>query len=388
MEIQTFDTFLTNLCDDFDTLIAPKKIARSNTNIIYLLFKAISKGMELINNICVVLSNKFNPAKCSEEDLVSVASLVGTQIRSGSASGLHVLVTNPTQDAVTLPAGVYTYDLDEDTTFEFEVITDTEIEAESQVSYIAMSDKIGSFPVTAQPSIDVKSEQTIPSDLVFSCTDNQNLLGRPQESILDFRKRVLNTYDRQNTIVELEEYLKNLPYVFDCKVKYNQTENDIADGAGLVIPPMTCAILVAGEIKNELAEMVCDYIICPTVSTPDSVEVRYNNSVFANGYHAVNIIPFGKLEYSVDIIYTVNGEYVNIEEAQNTIRKALMQALVAEVHVDYVKEEDIYNVINTIGSVGLNVLAVNLKVNGEAVDFIDVPVSQIAELTQVNFAEG
>ena len=33
-----------------------------------------AKGYEVINNVCVVLSNKFDPANCSDEDLVSVVA--------------------------------------------------------------------------------------------------------------------------------------------------------------------------------------------------------------------------------------------------------------------------------------------------------------------------
>ena len=387
MELKSFDTILTQMCDDFDYLISPKKIARSNTNIIYLLFKAIAKGYEVINNVCVVLSNKFNPAKCSEEDLVSVASLVGTERRQGSATGLHIVVTNTSETQATLEAGIYNYALNDDVSFEFEVTQSTVIGAGNSVSYIAMSDSIGRYPVTAQSSIEVTSEQTISSDLEFSCTDNANLLGNEEESILDFRRRILNTYDRQNGIVELEEYLRNLPYLFDCKVRYNQTDYDIVVDE-IVIPPMTCAIFFSGEIKNEIAEMVCDHIICPTVQTQDSVEVRYNNSIFAGGYYAVNLIPFAKLLYTVDIIYHINSEYVNVYDAKQKLEKALLTALVAERHVDTVKEDDIYNVIEATDFTGIDVLAVNLKVNGTAVDYIDVPASRIAELTHVNFIEG
>lgn len=387
MEIKSFDTILTQMCDDFDYLISPKKIARSNTNIIYLLFKAIAKGYEVINNVCVVLSNKFNPAKCSEDDLVSVASLVGTERRAGSASGLHIVVTNSADETKTLLTGIYTYELDDDTSFEFEVVDDTDIPSGESVSYIAMSDKIGQYHVTAQPSITVDSEQTIDDNLKFSCTDNTNLLGREVESIIDFRKRILNTYDRQNTIVELEEYVRNLPYVFDCKVKYNQTENDIVSGS-VVIPSLYCAIFISGEIKNELAEMVCDYIICPTVATQDSVEVKYENSVFANGEYVVNLIPFEKLPFTVDIIYNVNNEYVNIETAKQSLQDALLSAFIGEVHKDTITEDDIYNVIEATEFTGINVLAVNLRVNNALVDYVSVPASQIAELTDVVFAEG
>ena len=61
MELKTFDTILTTICDSFDSLISPRTIARTNTNIIYLIFKAVAKGYEIINNVCVVLSNKFDP---------------------------------------------------------------------------------------------------------------------------------------------------------------------------------------------------------------------------------------------------------------------------------------------------------------------------------------
>lgn len=387
MELKSFDTILTQMCDDFDNLISPKKIARSNTNIIYLLFKAISKGYEIINNVCVVLSNKFNPAKCSDEDLVSVASLVGTERRAGSASGLHIVITNSAETAKTLLAGEYTYSLDDDTHFEFEVLTDTEIQASESVSYIAMSDKIGRFHVTAQQSITVDSEQAIDSDLGFSCSDNTNLLGNDPESLLAFRKRILNTYDRQNTIVELEEYLRNLPYLFDCKVRYNQSDTDIVVG-DVVVPPMTCAIFVSGEIKKELAEMVADYIICPTVSTQDSVAVEYDNDIFAGGHYTVNLIPFASLEYTIDIYYHINSEYVNLYDAKEKMEKVLFTAFVAEKHVDVVKEDDIYNVIEEAGNTGMEVLAINLKVNGTEVNYIDVPADKIAKLVHVNFIEG
>ena len=133
MVLMTFDTILTQLCDDFDELIAPKKISRSNFNIIYLIFKAIAKGWEIINNVCVVLSNKFDPAKCSDEDLESVASLVGTERRKGSASGLKITVHNTGEADVTLLAGLYYYALDEETKFEFEVTSDKIIPSESNV---------------------------------------------------------------------------------------------------------------------------------------------------------------------------------------------------------------------------------------------------------------
>ena len=388
MEIKTFNTILTELCDDFDVLITPRTMARSNTNIIYLIFKAIAKGMEVINNVCVTLSSKFNPENCSDEDLLSVASLVGTERRNGSASGLRITATNKGEDEVTLLVGTYTYELDDETSFEFEVLEDTDIAPSASVSYIAMSDSIGNYPVSAQQTITVTSVAVIPSDIEFSCQDNSGLLGTPAESLLAFRNRILNTYDRQNGIVELEEYIRNLPYIFDCIVRYNQTNEDIVLDGNIVVPPMHCAIFFSGEAKNELAEMVCDHIICPTVSTADSIAVRYEDEIFADGYYEVNLIPFAYLDYSIDLIYQIDGEYVDIESVEANLASALKNRLNTEQRVTMIKEDDIYKAIEATGITEINVLAVNLKVGGATVDYIEVPVSKIARLDSVNYAEG
>lgn len=387
MELKTFDTILTEMCDSFDELISPAVLARSNTNIIYLLFKAIAKGYEIINNVCVTLSNKFDPAKCDVSDLESVASLVGTERRKGSATGLKIIVRNTGDVAATLVAGLYYYALNDDVKFEFEVVSDKTIAVGGTATYIAMSEDIGKYPVTAQTEITVDSIQTIPDGIKFDCDGNEALLGLDKESITDFRKRILNTYDRQNTFVELEEYLRNLPYIFDCKIQYNQTSSDVTVD-GIVIPPMTCAIFFSGEAKNEIAEMVADYLICPTVATQDSIEVRYVSDVFTNGYYAVNLIPFGTKEYSVDIIYTIDGEYANPAVVLPEVESKLLSIFDSETYTPYIKEDDIYNVLETLNIASFNVLAVNLKDNGVAVNYVTVPMSRLPKLTAVNFIEG
>ena len=227
MTLLTYNEILTVLCDNFDVLISPRTMARSNTNIVYLLFKAIAKGFEIINSICVVLSNKFNPASCSEEDLISVASLVGTERLAGSASGLEILVSNPTEESITLLMGFYKYDLDDDTSFVFEVLSDTVIPAGQSKSYIAMTEEVGQFPVTAQAEISVTYlSGNVPEGLKFSCTDNSALLGTSEETVLAFRQRILEDTTRQDTIKELEMKLKNLPYLFDAKIVFNNVFQD------------------------------------------------------------------------------------------------------------------------------------------------------------------
>ena len=384
MELKTFDTILTELCDSFDSLISPKKIARSNTNIIYLMFKAISKGLEVINNVCVVLSNKFDPANCDISDLNSVASLVGTERLKGSASGLHILATNNGYDTVILLAGLYEYALDDDTKFIFEALEDTEIEEGKYATFIAMSEKIGSFPVTAQSEIEVTSLRAIPDDVVFSCTDNSSLLGTAPETDLEFRKRVLNKYDGQDSMVELETTLRNLPYLFDCRVKFNNTVVDeIYDG--ITIPPFTAIIFFSGSPRSEIADIIANKIICPTVQTADSVAIDYENEIFIGGKHTFYITPFSTTDFTVDIMYKINEQYISDYGAKEKMRTALYQYFLPEVHKDYVREDDVYNVLEALNLAGVTILGVNLVVGGNTVDYVTVPVSRIPKLVDVSF---
>ena len=230
----------------------------------------------------------------------------------------------------------------------------------------------------------VTADVVISSDLSFSCDANASLLGKEEESDIDFRKRILNTTDRQNTLVEMETEIKNLPYIFDCKVKFNPTNTEI-EFDGYTIPAYTLAIFYSGEVKKEIAEKVCAKIICPTLQTVDSVEVFYENDVFVGGKYGVHLIPFAKTQYAVELIYKINNTYANEYDIQKEIRTALFNTFVSEKHVDFIKEDDFYNAIEALNITGIDLLGINLKYNNSNVNYIEIPSSRIPELTNVIF---
>lgn len=387
MQLVTYNEILTLICDNFDSLIAPRTIARSNTNIIYLMFKAIAKGYEVINNVCVTLSNKFDPAKCSEEDLVSVASIVGTEKLAGSASGLEIIVKNKGSSSVTLSAGMYSYALDDDTIFKFEVLEDTELSSGSTQAYIAMSEHVGSFPVTAQSDIKVTSSYgDISSDIEFSCTNNASLLGTAEETNLEFRQRILTDTARQDSIKELELKLKNLPYLYDAKVIFNNTTTDQSVGS-YTLPPFTMIIFFSGSVRNEMADIIASHSIYPTLETADSVEVNYISDVFVDGSYSAFVIPFVNLNYVVNVNYKLDTTYITQEKARAEIQSFLESNFRGHVHIDYVREEDIYNKLKEFNVAGINILNVDITYNGDVVPYIEVPPSDIPYLSNVICSE-
>lgn len=387
MQIKTFNEILTEICDDFDNLITPKTIARTNTNIIYLMFKAIAKGYEVIHNLVVALHNKYNPAYCSDEDLESTAMLVGTERLRGSYTGLEIVVINNKDTSVTLLAGEYVYELDEDTKFKFTVKEDTDIGVSQTASFIALTDIVGRFPVTAQASIEVTADVDIDADVSFSCTDNYSLLGTKEETSLEFRKRILSDTSRQDVISELELKLKNLPYIFDCSIFFNETLEVVTVG-DVTIPPYYMLILLSGEPRSEIARIVAESGIYPTVEVNPDNFVEYENSVFASGSYKVYYGLFSAYEYTANIIYTADENFITPSVAEERMFSFLITAMSGNTRKPEVTENDIYNALEELNLEGVKILSVELYVGTNRVPYVSVPDDKIAKLISVSFGDG
>lgn len=387
MQIKTFNEILTEICDDFDNLITPKTIARTNTNIIYLMFKAIAKGYEVIHNLVVALSHKFDPAFCSEEDLESTAFLVGTEKLKGSYSGLEIIASNNKAVAVTLLAGDYTYALDGETSFYFTVKENTSIASGGTKSFIALTNKVGSFPVTAQTSITVETNVALDSKISFSCTNNTALLGASEETALAFRKRIMSDTSRQNTVSELEMKIKNLPYIFDCSVFFNNTLESITVGSATV-PPYYMLILISGEARDEIAKVVAESNIYPTAQVNEDDYVEYENDVFATGSYKVFYGTFAPYNYTANILYTADVNFITPSLAEEKMRSHLITVMSGNVRKAEITENDFYNALEDLNLEGVKILSVELYVNSNRVQYVSVPDDKISKLTSVTFGDG
>lgn len=386
MELKTFDSILEEICDAYDLSISPKKITRSNTNVLYLVFKAVAKGFEVINNIVVTLSNKFNPSYCSDEDLLSTAELVGTERIKAQSSGLKITAVNNGGQPVTLSSGEYTYLGVNNIAFVFNILNNIEIPAGQKYVFLATSTQRGQFNVTEQTNITVTSTATISEDITFSCSDNSSLLGREEETPIEFRERIVTEVDRQDSFTELEYKINALPTVFDCKVLFN---NELVDKVyeDYIIPPFHLILFVSGNITNDIAEIVAQNTPYPTVQGVDGIETKYFSDSFVNGYFPVYVNKFKKKEFTANIIYKIDEEYADSIEAETKMRNALYNNFTGETHTDYVKEENLYAVLIALYLEAVNILAVNLYVDGNPVDYVIVPSSQIPELKEITFTK-
>lgn len=382
MQLLTYDDALTELCDHFDTLIAPKKLRRSNTNVIYLLLKAFAKGWEVMHAAVHVLYGKFLPQLCSSEDLESLGFITGTRKLGGAASGLLVTVINNSPMDAVLAAGTYTFAPDANMTFAAVLDSDITVPAEGSAKFTMMSASVGSYHYTGMTDIKVESSNFINESLTFSCSDNTALLGYDDESDLDFRRRILEDTDRQDIITELRDAIRSLPYVFDCNIKFNNTAVPVMYD-GYTIEPYRMLLMVSGEMRSEIAEVVAKKGIYPTVQAPESVAITYRNDIFFNGY-TVYATPFRKTDFLIQVTYSADATYITENQAEQQIRTALFSVYTGNVHFDVLTENDVFTVLLAANITGVRILGVVLGLgDGDGKEYLRFDTTRIPNLKSV-----
>lgn len=383
MTIISFDEVLNVLCDEYDRLIAPKKIRRSSKNIIYLILKACAKGYELIANIIYALDGKFDPARCQDADLTSVAKIVGTEMIEGNGSGLVVRITNTNpSDAVVLSAGRYIYTFNADIRFFLDILSDTEIASTETVQFAAFSENKGSFPVTAQGSITLvrEDEEDISPDIVFSCEDNAAILGSIDETLFEFRKRILTDNSRSDILQRLELAIKNKPYIFDATLFFNQSDEEVLVGTTSVAP-YKMLITLLGYPRDEIAELVASHCIYQTVKVEGSGgTLRYVSPNMAGGAYEVHYKNFDEKLYDVVVDYRYDSRLALKSSINTEITKALATYKFPTKRTALIKENVFYNLIDDLNLPSVELLNITLEIDGVEVPYIDINKTSIGKL--------
>lgn len=383
MTIVSFDEVLNIICDEYDRLISPKKIRRSNKNIIYLILKACAKGYELIANIIYALDGKFDPARCQDSDLISVAKIVGTELIEGNGSGLIVRVTNnnPT-NVVVLESGRYVYEFNADVKFFLDIESDIEIAGGATEQFAAFSEIKGSFPVTTQDSIilEREDEADISHDIQFSCEDNEAILGSIDETLYEFRKRVLTDNTRSDILKRLELAIKNKPYIFDATIFFNQSETDVVVGS-TVVPPYKMLLTLLGYPRDEIAELVASHCIYQTVEVAgNGGTLRYVSPNMAGGAYEVYYKNFDEKLYDVVVDYRYDSRLILKTAIETEITKALASYKFPTKRTSLIRENIFYNIIDDLNLPSVEVLNITLMVAGVEVPYIDVNKTSIGKL--------
>ena len=386
--VKSFSETLREMCDEYDAYIAPNTIRRDDTNFVYLLLKAIAKGYEGVAQADEALRGKFDPSLCTDSDLVSLAKLVGTEMIEGTGSGLVILCENTGTEDVILYNGTYNYQHEADVVFSFSVASDITIGNGDTVQFVGFTSNKGAFQVSAMSSLPITRSDlaAISPDLAFSCEDNEGQLGSLDESNLDFRRRVLTDNYRQDSISELELALKNLPYLFDCKLIFNQSSVDYVIG-GITVPPYHMLVIINGDPRDEIASLIASRGVYPTVLVDAGDVLHVYSDVFVDGEYPVYFTTFTDLEYGVTVSYEYNDRLTNTATIEAAVNAALNSFKIATKHTDRITEGEFYDAVRTVTVTSFTLLDITIRNSGGTViPYLSVPAISIPKLTSVLFS--
>lgn len=418
MIVKTFDEILTYLNDKLDEFIAPKsdgvKILRTNNNILYLLQKADAKGYELIQASCAALDAKFDPARCSDADLVSIGKIAGTNRLPGKPTVLMITATNTNTVATPLITGseypakcVYQYS--SDVWFEFTITSMQTFEPNESRTYFAYSvtpdtreSLIGAYEITAQDNIGVMTDTEgdfVSAGFTFSNASTEGTLGYPEETPLEFRKRILSDTNREDTLKELETEINSLPTILSCRVVFNRDSSEDLSVGPVDVPPYYMLIVVSGEVTEELGDAVLRHGIFPTIDVTGQVPDEYCGRLimpsenYTDGFVPVYYMRFIPYQYMIEITYASDPALA----LDDTIQSAIVNKMAGVYgnptrHTAEITEDIFYNDVASLNIDSLKVLNVtldeyNLGSWSEAAGgYIAVPASELAKMCGIVFS--
>jgi hypothetical protein len=388
LKAKSLDEEVTELADSYDNLIQPEKIWRNHNNKLYLALRAFGAGKVGLTDAALALHNRFDPLLCDELDLRSMAKITGTEPRQGTGSIVDITITNKdTEESKLFAAGVYGYRSAAGTVFSLEMQDDYEFDpAESRV-VSAISAEKGSFPVTQSADIQLfrLDEADIDSAFVFSCEDNSGMLGYPDETLFDFRMRILNSADRQDHIKELELKIRNLPNIFECNLVFNSSTFE-QEYDGITLAARELLIMITGVPTNKIAELVVRDVLYQTHAVDPGQVVYYYNDLYAGGRYPVYFKYHDKTEFSLAITYRYDPLKIKPLQVEKAVRELFMPYTKAVTHMDIFGEEIAYKTLSGLNLPNTQVLNINVH-DGEGIEvpYITVPKTRLLHLTGITF---
>jgi hypothetical protein len=384
---KSLDEITAVICDAYDALIAPKHIWRNNDNKLYLFFRACAAGVKLIFDVTLALRRRFDPQHCSDSELLSVAKLVGVDFQKGSGSALRITIANThTLESKTLAAGVYNYTSVSGMVFSFNLLTDVAFPSGSANTAAAVSREKGSYLVGDNATITLFRSDGAPIDKAFkfSCEENSGSLGYPDEDALSFRKRVLSDANRQDHLKELELKIKSLPNIFECGLTFNP-ERVSAVYDGVTLEPLELLISITGIPSDEMAELVTQDTQYSTHMIDPANVVYCRNDQYINGKYPVYFRYHAKTDFALGIEYQYSSQKLRKAQVEAELDRLLSVYKNSVIHVDILKETDIYERLAMANLPDVTLLAVHIVVDDESVPYLRVPATRTPNLTAVGY---
>ena len=232
----------------------------------FLNYLGVQGCWDEINNSADALRNRLDP-----KTLYPGRSTRNSKISGSLFLEKHLVCILPTEpQGLTLFAGEYIFDVDNELSFSFEVPQNISLEFEQEVAF---SNTVG-YAITAMDNMVIRRSDNSPIQVFFSCQNNELLLGS-SETPAQFRNRLLYDERRQDALSELENKIKS-PYVFD---QLNNTA-DAVEIDGVTLPSFMALFMLNGVPRLEIAQIFCGQTIYPTLMTDPDKFIPFEATCF------------------------------------------------------------------------------------------------------------
>jgi hypothetical protein len=317
--------------------------------------------------------------------------MVGTDFKQGTGSLLTITITNTSlEELQSLEAGTYQYTSASGMIFSFMLPNDILLEPEGSWTAVAVSAQKGAYRVYENADIRLlrTDGRAINSFLLFSCADNMASLGYEDENSLEFRQRILTDAERQDNIRELELAIRNLPSIFECTLKYNETE-ELVEFDGVELEPYQMLVVLTGSPTNEVADKFVKGTLYHTkaVDLPGIAggTVYHEDPHYINGRYPVHFIYHQKTNFQLQVEYQYDSVKLKGTQVEKQLDTALNIYRNAVQHTDMLTEDDVYIVLRSVVLPDVRILNVRILQDGENVPYINIPSTRIYNLTAVTF---
>jgi len=390
---KSLDEITTGMIDDYDAMLEettqrPLRVWRNNNNKLYLIFRGIANGFKLVLDTVLALKNRFDPLYCDVSDLYSTCKLVGTEFKEGKGSIVQITITNKSaQETKELLAGIYDYRSVSGVIFSFQMPTKYIFQPEEEKIISAISEVKGSYRVEANKSIKLVSREgnSIDPSLQFSCEDNINRLGYPDESDMDARERILYDVNRQDHLQELELKIRNLPNIFECNLILNASEAS-AFYDEVPFGPRELLVVLTGAPSNDVARLIADEVLYATCQVDPAQVVYYENDLYIDGKYPVYYMEHGKTNFSMEITYQYDKTKIKPVQIEADIDKLFEDYTKAVQHIDNFSIAMVHSVLQDVKLPSVTILeAVIYDTDAVKTSFLRIPKTRLPHLTGINY---
>jgi hypothetical protein len=227
--------------------------------------------------------------------------------------------------------------------------------------------------------------EKIDSSFAFSCADNSRRLGYPDESLNEFRQRILTDAERHDHLKELETKIRSLPNIFECNLVLNEGVDPV-EYDGVTLEAKELLVTITGVPTDALAELVVGQVLYVTHKVDPAQVVYYYNNLLAGGKYPVYYRFHEKTEFSLDVKYQFDLTKLKAEQVDDAVNNLFSEYTRMVTHIDVFTEQDAYRILTPLNLPNVKILDVNIKnASGEEVPYIEIPLTRIPHLTGITY---